>query len=66
MGASPTDLDVLEGQGLQLFRLDGPVDVGHDSGPDGLENIDLADLGFVLLTLDVFGHLMQGLLDQQS
>lgn len=53
-----THLDVLEGQSLELFRLGGPVDIGHDSGPNSLEKINLPDLGLVLLSLDVFGHLL--------
>ena len=52
-----TCLDVLESQSLELFGLGGPVDVGHDGSPDGLEKVDLANLGLVLLSLDVFGHL---------
>lgn len=51
-----------------MFRLDGPIDIGHDGGPDGLKKIDLADLGLVLLSLDVFGHLTKAIRrsDQQS
>lgn len=48
---------MLDNKGVQLVGFGVPVDTVHNGQPDRVDHIELADLGFCLLGLEILEHL---------